>query len=193
MAQLLILPIFTPANVAHITQLEWNAWRDDIDDYAVQQGNILGPLDPARALLVGNVPVEYTTNPAATMPYQGSTPQQVYRKDGRSPSLPPQLQELFLAKPTQRRTKGNLHPPTNRRRGPQLENHHARRTREPRKTRMGRPLDHLQGELQYKVRRPPRGSKSNRQTHVGNLTTIHHHPKVHRRSSRPLQQGRVEH
>src|SRR6266404_2027374 len=65
MAQLLVLPIFAPADVAHITQLEWNAWRDDVDDYAVQQGNILGPLDPARALLVGNVPVEYTANPVA--------------------------------------------------------------------------------------------------------------------------------
>src|SRR5258708_26818012 len=65
MAQLLVLPIFAPVDVAHITQLEWNAWRDDVDDYAVQQGNILGPLDPARALLVGNVPVEYPANPAA--------------------------------------------------------------------------------------------------------------------------------
>src|SRR5258708_2819948 len=65
MAQLLVLPIFAPADVAHITQLEWNAWQDDIDDYVVQQGNILGPLDPARALLVGNALVEYTANPAA--------------------------------------------------------------------------------------------------------------------------------
>jgi len=59
------VPAFTPANLTHPTNEEWNTYRDAVDAFFIQINGAITAIDPTAA--VEDAPAGFTVNPAAPM------------------------------------------------------------------------------------------------------------------------------